>query len=402
MQIPNEAIETITKVLMENGFEKAVPQIMESLLNAAMVAERENYINAKPYERTEDRLDVANGYKPKKVNTRYGTLSLQVPQTRETDFYPSCLEKGLRSERALSTAIAEIYFKGVSNKKVEKILVKMCGLNVSSAQVSRCAKMLDDELKAFRERPLSSFSYLMFDARYENVRYAGAVKKLAVIWGIGITFDGKREILGMSVSLSEAEVHWRTFLQGLVKRGLSGIKYIVSDNHSGLRNAIQTVFPNVLWNRCHTHLARNAQHYTAFKVNKSVVASDVRDILQAPDQDTAQFLLNRFLVQWKHKEPKLVEWAESNIQDGFTVFNLPKSLRKKLRTTNLIERLNQELKRRSRVVRIFPNEDSCLRLLSAVALEIHEDWLTGRRFFNDECLIHSSDSIKQIYRKKVA
>ncbi len=249
---------------------------------------------------------------------------------------------------------------------------------------------------------MDSFAYIIFDARYENVRYAGSVKKLAVIWAIGVTSDGKREVLGISVSLSEAEVHWRNFMKSLTARGLSGVKYIVSDDHNGLTSALQTVFPGVLWNRCHTHLARNAQSYVSRKVNKANVASDIRDILQAPDRHTAKYLLDRFSKLWQEKEPKLVEWAEINIPEGFNVFCLPRNIRKKFRTSNLIERMNQELKRRSRVVRIFPNEAACLRLLSAVTLEIHEDWSTGRRYFSDDSLMDSLDYENGIYRRKVA
>ena len=171
------------------------------------------------------------------------------------------------------------------------------------------------------------------------------------------------------------------FLKQLVTRGLTGVKYVVSDDHDGLKSALHRTFPGIIWNRCHTHLARNAQSYVSRKVNKSAVASDIRDILQSPDREIAQFLLDRFTTNWQEKEPNLVQWAQDNIPEGFNVFSLHKSLHKKLRTSNLIERMNQELKRRSRVVRIFPNEDSCLRLMSALMLEIHEDWSTGRRYF---------------------
>ena len=400
--IQDKSIEGITEVLMKNGFEKAVPEIMEILLNAAMRSERDSFLKAGPYERTDDRRDVSNGFKPKKLKTRYGTLDLEIPQTRHTDFYPRCLEKGLRSERALNCTMAEMYIQGVSTRKVTKILTTLCGLEVSSTQVSRCTQKLDESLEAWRNRPLDAFSYVILDARYEDVRYGGSVRKLAVIWGIGITKEGRREILGMDVSLSESEIHWRTFLKSLSARGLSGVNYIVSDDHQGLKSALQTVFPGVMWNRCHTHLARNAQGYVSRKTHKADVASDIRDILQAPDQETAHYLLDRFTKAWQKKEPKLVEWTELNIPEGFNVFNLPKGIQKKLRTSNLIERLNQELKRRSRVVRIFPNEAACLRLLSAVALEIHEDWLTGRRFFSEDILLDLQSIGNGIYRKKVA
>lgn len=191
-QAQNNVIEGVTEVLMQNGFEQAVPQIMEIVLNSAMKIERENHLNASPYERRQDRVDVANGYKPKTVNTRYGQLNLQVPQTRITEFYPECLEKGLRSERALNGTIAHMYIMGDSTAKVTKVLETMCGLSVTSSQVSRCTKQLDEELNAWRNRELSEFAYLIFDARYENVRYGGEVKKLAVIWGSGVTADGHR------------------------------------------------------------------------------------------------------------------------------------------------------------------------------------------------------------------
>ena len=191
-QAQNNVIEGVTEVLMQNGFEQAVPQIMEIVLNSAMKIERENHLNASPYERRQDRVDVANGYKPKTVNTRYGQLNLQVPQTRITEFYPECLEKGLRSERPLNATIAHMHIMVVSTAKVTKVLETMCGLSVTSLQVSRCTKQLDEELNAWRNRELSEFAYLIFDARYENVRYGGEVKKLAVIWGSGVTADGHR------------------------------------------------------------------------------------------------------------------------------------------------------------------------------------------------------------------
>jgi len=383
-QIENKTMSEITEVLIQNGLEKSVPEVMKIVLNQAMLAEREKHLNATAYERTENRLDYANGFKPKSLKTRYGILDLSIPQTRATDFYPSCLEKGLRSERALMATIAEMYVQGVSERRVTKILEELCGLEISSSQVSRAVKKIDSEIESWRNRPLGQLKYLIVDARYEKVRYGGVVRDLAVIWAIGITAEGQREILGISVSLSEAEVHWRDFFKSLVERGLHGVSYIVSDDHQGLKIAIKNVFPGIVWNRCHTHLARNAQGYVSRQHRKPEVAKDVRDILQSPDLETAKFLLDRFMKNWQIKEPKLCQWAELNIPEGFAVFQLPQNIRKRLRTTNLIERMNQELKRRSRVVRIFPNQESCLRLLSAVLLEIHENWSTGPRYLSFE------------------
>ena len=309
-------------------------------------------------------------------------LNVQVPQTRETDFYPGCLEKGLRSERALYSTLATMFIEGVSTRKVTKVLETMCGLSVSSTQVSRCVQKLDEQLIAWRDRPLGEFCYVIPDARYETVRYGGHAKELAIIWAIGVTKDGRKEVLGMTVSLSEAEVHWRAFFTSLSKRGLTGVKYIVSDDHKGLKKALKSVFPGVSWQRCQFHLAQNAQGYISKKHRKAEIAQDIRDICHSPDLQSAQNQLNRFTQKWEVSEPKLVEWADQNIPQGFAVFALPKPLHIKFRTSNLIERFNQELKRRSKLVRIFPNEDSCLRLLSAVALEFHEDWLSERRLFS--------------------
>ena len=352
------------------------------LLNEAMKMERTAYLQASPYERNAERIDYANGYKPKTLQTRIGELELTVPQTRNGGFYPSVIQKGVRSERALLTTIAEMYIQGVSTRKVTKILEELCGCQVSSSQVSRIVQSLDVELEAWRNRPLGHFSYLMVDARYEKVRYGHEIRDCAVLWAIGIRSDGQREILGVDVALSEAEIYWREFFLSLVARKLIGVSYIVSDDHPGLTGALKSVFPGVAWNRCHTHLARNTQDHVSKAANKVPVAQDVRAILQASDLETAQFLLNRFADRWASLEPKLVHWAQINIPQGFQVLALDHVNRRSLRTSNLIERFNREIKRRSRVVRIFPNTDSCLRLVSAILIEFNDDWSTGRRLFS--------------------
>jgi len=374
-------LDNILELLIENGVQDHLAITIQGLINEAMKIQRTRYLNAQPYERSDDRVDQANGFKGRSLNTRVGQLQLRVPQTRNSGFYPSILDKGLRSEKALFCAIAEMYIQGVSTRKVNAILHEMCDCEVSSTQVSRITKTLDADLDQWRNRPLGHIQYLIPDARYEKVRYGGHVKSLAVIWAIGITADGQREILGISVSLSEAEIHWRNFFKSLVERGLHGISYIVSDDHTGLKSALLSVFPNSTWNRCHTHLMRNALSHVAHPAAKNDIYIQLKDILTAPDLHTATSFLNNFISLWKSSEPKLVAWAESNIPDGFQIFNLPRHLHKKLRSSNLIERFNQELKRRSSVVRIFPNEDACLRLLSAILLELHEDWSSLNRRF---------------------
>ena len=382
-QLNSKVSQEIMEVLIQNGIQDGLATTLQTLINEVMKVQRTDYLQADPYERSEYRQDYANGFKPKTVQTRIGSLSLCVPQTRNGGFYPSVIEKGIRSERALFAAIAEMYIQGVSTRKVTAILQELCGCEVSSTQVSRITKTLDAELFEWGNRPLGACTHLMADARYEKVRYGGSVRDLAVIWAMGVRADGKREVLGVSVSLSEAEIHWRSFFKSLVDRGLHGVAYVTSDDHSGLTSALRSVFPNIAWNRCHTHLARNAQDHVSKKPNKDAVAQDIRDILTASFRKSAEQLLTAFSKSWLPKEPHLVAWAELNIPEGFAVLDLPKRHRRYLRTTNALERINQELKRRSTVVRIFPNENSCLRLMAALLLEFHDDWSTGRRFLPD-------------------
>jgi transposase-like protein len=300
------------------------------------------------------------------LKSRLGTLSLKVPQTRDSEFYPQSLSKGLRSERALLLAIAEMYVQGVSTRRVKKIVEELCGMEVSSTQVSRAAAELDGLLEAWRCRDLGRYRYVVLDAQYEKVRQGGQVLDAAVLIACGVDAKGNRDVLGCSVSLSEAEVHWRAFLSALKDRGLHGLELIVSDAHEGLKAARKAVFPSVPWQRCQFHLQQNAGQYVPKMAMRAPVATDIRAIFNAPDQDEAEHLLEKFLDRYQKCAPKLVEWAEQAIPEGFTVFSFPASHRRRLRTTNLVERLNEEIRRRTRVARLFPNEAACLRLVSAI------------------------------------
>ena len=355
-------------------------QAAEILLNEAMRAERERHINAKPYERTPERTGFANGYKDKTIKTRLGEMELQVPQVREGDFYPSILEKGMRSERSVKNAIAEMYINGVSTRKTKKIMNELCGFEVTSMEVSRAAKRLDEELEKWRNRPLGEYQYLYLDARYEKIREGGTVVDVAVLIGIGINADGKRELVGISVKLSEQEIHWRGFLEELQKRGLHGLKLIISDSHAGLKAARKAVFPTVPWQRCQFHLQQNAQSYVPKKEMKADVASDVRAILNATDREDAERILKKKIEKYEKTVPRFSKWLEESVPESLTVFSFPEAHRKYIRTSNMLERLNKEIKRRTRVVGIFPNEASCLRLTSAVALEVSEEWEMGKRY----------------------
>lgn len=354
------------------------------LVNQAMQAERESYLNAKPYERSDERNGHANGFKPKTVRTRVGEVTFDIPQVREGGFYPQALEKGLRSERALTLALAEMYVQGVSTRKVAAITERLCGTQVSATQVSRAAEQLDEVLENWRTRPLGEVVYLYLDARYEKVRQAGSVRDAAILMASGVKRDGKRSILGISVSLSEAETHWRAFLEGLVKRGLHGVQLIISDDHTGLESARKAVFTGVPWQRCQFHLQQNAQSYVPRVGMRREVAEDIRTIFNAPERETAEAYLKKSVEKYAPLAPKLADWMEVNIPEGFTVFSFPRSHQRRLRTTNYLERLSQEIKRRARVVRVFPNEESCLRLISAILMEVSEEWEYGRLYLRLE------------------
>jgi putative transposase len=379
----NNGALSAVELIAERGLE-GLPEALTMLINTAMRLERERHVGAESYERSEERRGYANGYKPKTVKTRVGELTLAVPQVREGGFYPQSLEKGLRSERALKLAVAEMYVTGVSTRKVARITEQLCGFEVSSMQVSRCAALLDEELVAWRTRPLEAYAYVVLDARYESVRHAGQVVDAAVLLALGVRTDGKREILGVSSKLSEAEVHWREFLLDLKDRGLHGVKLFVSDDHAGLKAARKAVFPSVPWQRCQFHLQQNAGAYVPRQDMRKAVAAAIRDIFNAPDAGEAKRLLERFIAKYKSKAPKLAAWAAEALPEGMAVFALPSSHWRRLRTTNALERVNKEIKRRTRVATLFPNEQSCERLVTAIAMEISEEWVTGRIYLNME------------------
>ena len=354
------------------------------MLNEAMRIERCQALEAGPYERNERRRGYANGFKPKTLETRLGSMTVQVPQTRGVEFYPSALEKGVRSERALKLAIAEMYVQGVSTRKVTEVMQQLCGLEVSSTQVSRAAELLDQELTAWRQRPLGEIPYLVLDARYEKVRHGGSVVSCAVLIAVGINPEGHRTLLGVSVSLSEAEVHWREFLAGLQNRGLHGVRLVVSDDHAGLKAAREARLPGVPWQRCQFHLQQNAGHYVPRVTMRAEVAADLRAIFDAPDRGEADRRLELALRKYEKTAPKLATWLAANVPDALTVFALPASHRRRLRTSNLLERLNKEIKRRTRVATLFPNEAALLRLVSAVLMEISEEWETEKIYLRME------------------
>jgi transposase-like protein len=370
---------TVAQDLLEKGLE-GVPELMRVLINHIMQVERAKYLQAGEYERTEDRKGHANGYQPKTVKTRVGEITFAIPQVREGGFYPSALEKGLRSERALIATLAEMYVQGVSTRKVKAITEELCGVEVSAMQVSRATAQLDEILQQWRERPLGEVTYLYLDARYEKVREAGQVRDAAVLLATGITPEGERQVLGVSASLSEHETHWKAFLKALKDRGMHGVQLVISDDHSGLGAARRAVLGSAPWQRCQFHLQQNAGAYVPKQAMRMEVAADIRAMFNAPDRKTAEEFLQAAIQKYAVSAPRLSAWLEENLADGFTVFDFPLEHRRLIRTTNSLERINQENRRRTRVVGVFPNETSCLRLISALLMEIGEEWQIGKHY----------------------
>lgn len=377
------AVDTVVQLLSESGLSQ-ISEAVRIILNEAMRIERSRAIEAEPYQRTERRRGYANGFKPKTVNTRLGAITFDVPQTRDVEFYPSALEKGIRSERALKLAIAEMYVQGVSTRKVTEVMHQLCGLDVSSAQVSRATQLLDEELTAWRQRSIGAIRYLILDARYEKIRHGGSVVSCAVLIAVGITPEGRRSLLGVSVSLSEAEVHWRDFIASLQDRGMHGVVLAISDNHAGLKAAREARLPGVPWQRCQFHIQQNAGHYVPRIEMRPRVASDLRAIFNAPDRVEADRLLQFAVKKYEKTAPKLSVWMSENVPEGLAIFAFPEAHRRRLRTSNMLERINREIKRRTRVAGLFPNEASLLRLVSAVLMEISEEWETGKLYLRME------------------
>lgn len=377
--VVRDAVQT----LAEHGFD-GMAQAMQLLINECMKIERQQALGVGPYQRGDARRGQANGFKPKRLKTRVGPLELSVPQVRGAKFYPTALERGSRSEKALRLALAEMYVQGVSTAKVTKITEELCGCEISSSDVSRATALLDEDLAKWRERPLGEVKYLILDARYEKVRHGGSVVDCAVLTAIGVDAEGRRSVLAVSVSLSEAEIHWREFFKSLLARGLHGVELIVSDAHAGLAEARKACFTGVPWQRCRFHLMKNALAHVPREEMKREVIDDLRSVLDSADERAAGEQLARIVRKYETTAPKLSAWMDENVRESFAAFRLPPAHRVRLRTTNMLERVHRELKRRTRVATLFPNEASLLRLVTAVLMELSEEWETGKRYVTFE------------------
>ncbi len=363
--------------LIQQGPE-GMAAVFTRLFNLAMRFERENFLDVRHYERTDERRGYANGVKPKRIDTQAGTLIVDVPKTAGTDepFYPRSLERGTRSSRALMLAVAEMYVKGISTRDLADILDKSGIDGLSSSQVSRASKLLDHYLEQWRNRALGEVRYLIVDARYEKVRIDGIVRDATILSAIGIGPDSRRSLLGVSVALSEAEVHWRLFLDSLVRRGLRGVQFITSDDHAGIGAARRAVFGGVTWQRCQFHLAQNAIHHAPSHAIRSVIGAELRARrLECQGSGYRQCGTSSSGQRYTKSAPALSPWLERNVPEGLAVFSLPEQHRSKMRTSNPIERsVQQEIERRTVKVGVFPSVDTLLRLVSAVLVEIDEKW----------------------------
>lgn len=360
--------------------------LVERVLQEVLEHEMTETLGAAKSERSDQRRGYRSGYYPRSLVTRVGTLELRVPQDRDGRFSTQVFERYQRSEKALVGALVEMYVQGVSTRKVKAITEELCGHSFSASSVSEMNKSLDEEMHKFYQRRLEEdYPYLILDARYEKVREDGVIRSRAVLVALGINDDGRRCVLGIEVAHRESKSAWADFLIGLKERGLSGVRFVVSDQHEGLKRAVMETLPHAHWQRCYVHFLRNALDHLPRKADDDCLM-ELRWLYDRRDSGEARRDLTAWLEKWQARYPKLCAWVEENIEETFTFYSLPRAHHKHLKSTNMLERLNQELKRRTHVVRIFPNEASCLRLTRAVAVEFHEDWIEGTRYLNMELL----------------
>jgi putative transposase len=360
--------------------------LIQPILQEVLESEMDEALGAAKYERTGGRLGYRSGYYARQLNTRVGTVELRVPQDRQGRFSTELFERYQRSEKALVAAMAEMYVQGVSTRKVKAITEELCGQSFSAATISRVVQTLDEELAKFAGRTLTvEHPYLILDARYEKVRQDGVIRSLAVLVAIGVNGDGHREVLAVELANRESLNSWRDFLLGLKERGLRGVRFIVSDNHAGLKQAIAELFSEAVWQRCYVHFLRNALDHLPRKADDDCL-KELRWMYDRRDVVEARRDLAAWLAKWQGKYPRLCDWVESDIEETFAFYRLPLAHHKHLKSTNMLERYNEEIKRRTHVVRIFPNEASCLRLIRALAVETHEEWLEGPRYLDMEQL----------------
>jgi putative transposase len=386
------AIAAVNELFLKSpdGLREIVRAVMQEMLEAEMT----DALAAEKGERTAARIGYRSGYYTRTLVTRVGKLELRVPQDRDGRFSTELFERYQRSEQALVATLAEMYVQGVSTRKVKAITEELCGHAFSASAISAINKRLDGSLEAFATRPLAEpFPYLILDARYEKVREGGVVMSQAVLIAIGIDWDGRRQILAVDMANRESRSSWKDFLVGLRRRGLNGVEFVVADDHAGLRSAVREVLVEAAFQRCYVHFLRNALDHLPRKADDDCLQElrwlgacpwagrrpDPRD--RRSIEETRRDLA-AWIAKWSARYQKLVAWVEESIEETLTFYRLPRQHHKHLKSTNMLERLNEEIRRRTYVVRIFPNAEACLRLVRALAVETHENWLEAHRYLN--------------------
>ncbi len=356
--------------------------LMKEALEEVLEGEMTEHLGAASGERTEERQGYRAGYYSRGLVTRIGKLELRVPRDRHGEFSTALFERYQRSEKALVAALAEMYVQGVSTRKVKAVTEELCGHRFSASSISQINKGLDEALARFAQRRLEEeYPYLILDARYEKVREDSVIQSQAVLVALGINWEGQRQVLAVEMANRESRSSWKDFLVKLKERGLSGVEFVVSDDHPGLKRAISEVLTEASWQRCYVHFLRNALDYLPRKADDDCL-QELRWLYDRRDAQEAQRDLAAWIAKWAGKYPKLVDWVEANIGETLAFYRLPRQHHKHLKSTNMLERLNEEIKRRTRVVRIFPNTESCLRLIRALCVETHEAWLEDNRYLN--------------------
>jgi len=375
-----------------DGLREIVRAVMQEVLEAEMT----EALGAEKGERTTARLGYRSGYYTRTLVTRVGKLELRVPQDRDGRFSTELFERYQRSEQALVATLAEMYVQGVSTRKVKAITEELCGHGFSASAISAINKRLDESLEAFATRPLAEpFPYLILDARYEKVREGGVVMSQAVLIAVGVDWDGRRQILAVEMANRESRSSWKDFLLALKQRGLHGVEFVVADDHAGLRSAVREVLPAAAFQRCYVHVLRNALDHLPRKADDDCL-QELRWLYGRRSVEEAHVDLTVWIAKWSARSPKLVAWVEETIEETFTFYCLPRQHHKHLKSTNMLERLNEEIRRRTYVVRIFPNSNACRRLIRALAVETHENWLEAHRYLNmNDLKEHKKTQLRQ-------
>src|SRR6056297_423331 len=386
--------DLLHELFSKEGRNKGMSKLMETILNQVLELQAEEQLGAKPYERSENRTAYRNGYRDRQLKTRIGSLTLSVPRFRSGEFSTSLFTRYQRSEQALVLSMMEMVINGVSTRNVTKVTEELCGVSYSKSTISSLCKRLDPVVEEFRNRPLNKhYPFVIVDALYTKSREEKRVRSVGVLIAIAVAEDGRREIIGFTVADSESESSWSKFFTSLKERGLKNVDYLISDNHTGLRKALAKQFQGSTWQRCQTHFSRNILD-AANKKSQPELKSWLKALYNAQNITIAREIKDEIISVFEAKAPKAIEVIESGFDDAMAVMDLPEKYRRRLRTSNSIERLNQEIRRRERVIRIFPNRESVIRLVGALLIEQHEKWSSGKRYFDMEEYYDSIEETK--------